>query len=156
MVLTKAKYMLFTSTDFLNMTGRSLDEEYRSEDVGHSSDFFITYVSLFLNTYILRFSGRRIFKKEDGLYWGISEGKSFKLNEDQEEIIKLACVYQADYFLDNGSPERMSGLSVRSGSAVLSKEDMTDYQLCDTSRDLLISGGFLYQGRGAGINAWLK
>ena len=78
------------------------------------------------------------------------------MTAEQVEAVQLACIYQADYIIDNGSPERMSGLSISSRTAVLDKRDLVSYEICDIARTELLNAGLLYAGIGGGLNAWIK
>ena len=162
MTLQRDKYKLFNKTDFSNIIGKDLDEVLANEGTGHNSEYFITYTSLLISQTITSFGGRRLFKIEGRspndftIKFGRTLDTAVKLSDEQVENLKLACVYQADYMLDNGSPERMSGLSISSRTAVISKEQLSSYSLCDMSYRLLLDAGLLYSGLGANTNAWFK
>lgn len=164
MTLFTEDYKLFDTADFKNITGKSLDAILERDSSGNPSDYMIIYTSIFINSYISRLTGgRKIFKTKDTnspnnyIYsYGFTSNTAFKLTKRQEEALKLACVYQCDYFIDNGSAERISGLSISSRTAVLSKNDLVSYQVCDVTRALLAEAGFLYAGIGSGMNAWSK
>ena len=162
MTLQRTKYQLFTSTDFSNIVGKSLDEVLANEGSGHNSEYFITYTSLLISNFITTFGGRKLFRVEGSspndfkIKFGRTLDTATTLTEEDVEKLKLACVYQADYMLDNGSPERMSGLSISSRTAVISKEQLSSYKICDLSFGLLLEAGLLYSGLGANTNAWFK
>ena len=159
MTLQGDKYQLFTKTDFTNIIGKDLDEVLSNEGTGHNSNYFITYTSLLISSFVSA-HGRNLFKvngsspQDFTVKYGVVEDTAKTLNDKQLEKLKLACVYQADYMLDNGSPERMSGLSISSRTAVVSKKELSSYQICDMSYRLLVDAGLLYTGLGANTNAW--
>lgn len=163
MSLQANNYSLFTDTDFKNIIGKNLNSILSSEGDGNPAGAFITYVSVFIKNYITEQTGKHLFKElksnsPEGfiLKLGRTKGTAFTLTSEQVEAIKLACVYQADYIIDNGSPERMSGLSISSRTAILDKRDLESYKICDISRAELLGAGLLYAGIGSGLNAWIK
>lgn len=164
MALNADKYKLFTNADFQNIIGRNLEEILENEGSGNNSDYFITYVSNLINNYIKSRSGRSIFKKYNSnspedyeAIWGYSENAGFTLNQRQLEALQLACIYQADYIIDNGSSERMSGLSMSGRSGIIAKQQMAEYDICSMSQQLLANSGLLYAGlRGGDIYVRFK
>lgn len=96
----------------------------------------------------------------DGVKWievkrrGISY--RIDLTEDQINFLKLACVYQADYIIDNGSTERMTSMGLINRSNKYNKYDMHEFEICSVSHNLLANAGLLYQGIGGGVYAKLK
>lgn len=153
MSLNREKYTLFTNTDFINIIGRDLNDVLSNEGIGNNGDYLITYVSNLINMFIKSKSGRGLFKVYDEAspndykaIWGYTEKTGVMLSERQIEAIKLACVYQTDYIIDNGSSERMSGLSLVGRSGVIPKHQMEEYEICKMSYNLLLNAGLLYAG----------
>ena len=116
-------------------------------------------------------SNKRYLIKSDGVH----QGKTFawngytyilssnidiiyevKLTRDQITALKLACIYQADYILDNGSTERMSAISLVNRSNKYDKADLKEFEICSMSYSLLSQAGLLYQGIGGGVYARTK
>lgn len=160
MALQTKNYTLFEDVDFKNIIGKNLNSILSSEGDGNNADKFITYVSVFIKNYIAQHTGKHLFKEitPEGfiLKLGRTSGTAYKLTAEQVEAVQLACIYQADYIIDNGSPERMSGLSISSRTAVLDKRDLVSYEICDIARAELLNAGLLYAGIGGGLNAWIK
>lgn len=160
MPLQSQNYTLFKDTDFKNIVGRNLNSILSSEGDGNPSERFITYVSIFIKNYIAEHTGKHLYKETtpEGfiLKLGRTKETAYKLTDAQVEAVQLACIYQADYIIDNGSPERMSGLSISSRTAVLDKRDLVSYKICDIARSELLNAGLLYAGIGGGLNAWIK
>ena len=162
MALQARNYQLFDSTDFKNIIGKDLNSVLSSEGTGkgNEAETFITYVSTFVKNYIAEHTGKHLFvqRTPEGFIFklGRTSGTAYKLRPEQVEALQLACIYQADYILDNGSPERMSGLSISSRTAVLDKKDLVSYRMCDISRSELLNAGLLYAGLGSGVDAWIK
>lgn len=170
-MLSKNNYKLFTKADFINMIGKDLDEELANEDVNNASDYLIAYVSNQINAYIMKRTSRRLFKVDTStdydIYYGyrnavftdargVEHHTGHKLNENQKELLKLACVYQADYIITGGSSERMNGVSLASRTSILKKEELDSYEVCNIAVSMLTEAGLLYAGRGRGAYAWFE
>ena len=160
MELNKNNYKLFTVAEFQNIIGKNLNDILSNESLGLNSDYFITYVCVQVMSYIEEHSGRKLYKEisptdsnDYDLYYGFKRSTALKLSESTIEKIKLACIYQADYIIDNGSTERMSGIFVRGGA---SKYSMKDFEVCEICRRFLSNAGLLYAGIGVGTNAWFE
>jgi hypothetical protein len=79
-----------------------------------------------------------------------------ELTPSQVEMIKLACVYQADYIIDNGSTERMTAMGMVNRSNKYNKADLHEFEICSMSHMLLANAGLLYAGIGGGVYAKIK
>lgn len=79
-----------------------------------------------------------------------------RLTEEQIDAIKLACVYQADYIIDNGSTERMTAMGMVNRSNKYDKMDLHEFEVCSVSHNILATAGLLYQGIGGGVYAKFK
>ena len=79
-----------------------------------------------------------------------------ELTPAQIDIVKLACVYQADYIIDNGSTERMTAMGMINRSNKYNKKDLHEFEICDMAHMLLANAGLLYQGIGGGLYAKIK
>lgn len=78
------------------------------------------------------------------------------LTKEQITAIKLACVYQADYIIDNGSTERMTAMGMINRSNKYNKKDLHEFEICSMSHTLLSTAGLLYAGIGGGVYAKVK
>lgn len=156
-------YRLFTEAEFQTVIGKSINEALSNESLGLNSTYFINYVCFDIMSYIEEHSGRELYKEisptdntDYDLYYGFTRSTAVKLSERTKEKIKMACIYQADYFLDNGSTERMNGIFVGMRSGNISKSLMKEFELCESARRVLSNSGLLYAGIGSGTNAWFK
>lgn len=156
-------YKLFTEAEFQTVIGKSLNDILSNESLGLNSTYFINYVCLDILSYIEEHSGRKLYKEisptdntDYDLYYGFKRSTAIKLSEEAKEAVKLACIYQADYIIDNGSTERMNGIFTGMRSGSISKQLMKEFEICDICRRKLTNAGLLYAGIGVGTNAWFK
>lgn len=161
LTIEKDLFSYFDETEFYNTIGEELSKRLEERGFGNQSVFLINYVCNQIRSYIYEHTAKSIFKVYDEsdpldytLKIGLVEEYSTKLNDTQVLSLKLACIYQADYILNAGSTERMSGISV--GDRFISKEDLKSFSVCDISRTFLSNAGLLYSGLGGGMYAWIK
>ena len=158
MSLSRSKYKLFDSSDYQNIIGTNLESELYNEGSGNNSEYMSTYTSLFIINTIKERSGITLFVVKDTnspnkeiFKFGYSEDRAITLPESIVEQIKLACVYQCDYFINNGSSERMSPITIGSGTYTLKSA-----ALCDMANQILTCSGLFYTGRSGFLNAWFE
>lgn len=171
-MIDKNDLMLFNENDFNNIIGEQLSVVLEDRGINGYPEYFMTYASLQIANHIREYTSLNIYKEyneadpneydahlalsrheKDGEYvytFGI------KLNKEQIDIIKLACVYQADYIIDNGSTERMTAMGMINRSNKYNKKDLHEFEICDMSHMLLANAGLLYRGIGGGLYAKIK
>jgi hypothetical protein len=171
-MLDKNDFTLFNENEFNNIIGDPLSVILEDRGINGYPEYFITYTSLQIANHIREYTSLNIYKEynqeysddydaylalarheEDGEYkytFGI------KLKPEQIEAIKLACIYQADYIIDNGSTERMTAMGMVNRSNKYNKADLHEFEICSMSHMLLANAGLLYQGLGGGLYAKIK
>lgn len=171
-MLERDNFTLFDEDDFYNIIGEHLTDKLQDRGIDNYATYFITYSSILIQSHIREYTGLNLYKEysEDApndyeLHLALSRKVKddsveylyeCKLTSDQIEMIKLACVYQADYIIDNGSTERMTSMGLINRSNKYNKYDMHEFEICSVSHNLLANAGLLYQGLGGGVYAKLK
>ena len=160
-ILDRDDFSYFDETEYYNMIGEDLSKRTEERGFGNQSVFLINYVSNQIRAYIYEHTAKNLYKIYDEktpndyqLKLGLTKEYAITLTDEQVKAIKLACIYQCDYILDNGSPERMSGTSVANN--FISKQELKEFEVCSISRTLLANAGLLYAGIGGGLYAWIK
>lgn len=172
-MLDRYNFTLFDEDDFYQIIGEQLDDKLKDRGIDNYSTYFITYASVLIQSHIREYTSLNIYKeyneatpndytahlalarhtKEDGTY---KYTYDVKLTEEQVEMLKLACVYQADYMIDNGSTERMTAMGMVNRSNKYDKNDLHEFEVCSVSHNILATAGLLYQGIGGGVYARIK
>ena len=171
-MLDRYDYALFDENDFEQIIGEQLTDKLQDRGIDNYATYFITYVSLLIQSHIREYTGLNLYKEYDdnapndyelhlALSRKVKDGEyeylyEVKLTEDQINFIKLACVYEADYLIDNGSTERMTAMGMVNRSNKYDKYDLHEFEVCSVSHNLLANAGLLYQGMGGGLYAKLK
>lgn len=160
--LNQEEYMLFTERDFNVITGYNLYEELQDRGIDKPSTYVIIYASNLIMNYIRESTSKNVYKVYDKLdqtkykiYVGISRERCLKLTNEQIKALKLACIYQLEYILDNGSPERMLGVAISGKGYKIDKKSLKEFEISSISQGLLASVGLLYSGLGGNVNVWL-
>lgn len=159
--MDRLDYQYFTDNDFYEIIGEHLEEKLSARAVDNSSSYFITYTSTLIKNRIEEMSAKRLFKEDasDGsyeLYIGLVKEYAVKLTKEQVSGLILACIYQADYMLENGSTERMSAIGLVNRSNKYSKADLKEFEICSISQNILDNLGLTYMGIGGGVYARIK
>lgn len=159
--MDRLDYQYFTDNDFYEIIGEHLEEKLSARAVDNSSSYFITYTSTLIKNRIEEMSAKRLFREDkiDGtydLYIGLIKEYSVKLTKEQVSGIILACIYQADYMLENGSTERMSAIGLVNRSNKYNKTDLKEFEICSISQNILDNLGLTYMGIGGGVYARIK
>ena len=165
-------YTLFDEDDFYQIIGEHLNDKLQERGIDNYSVYFITYASVLIQSHIREYTGLNLYKEYDeeapnyyelhlALAKKVKDDKTeyiyeVKLTEEQINFIKLACVYEADYLIDNGSTERMTAMGMVNRSNKYDKYDLHEFEVCSISHNLLANAGLLYQGMGGGVYAKLK
>ena len=227
-MLDRYDYALFDENDFEQIIGEQITDKLQDRGIDNYATYFITYVSLLIQSHIREYTGLNLYKEYDDntpndyeLCLGLSKQKKtiveayivgdyntpewlsleeggeplipskkvrykimtdgayknkyygfdgkvwypsdsvdityrIDLTEDQINFVKLACVYEADYLIDNGSTERMTAMGMVNRSNKYDKYDLHEFEICSVSHNLLANAGLLYQGIGGGLYAKLK
>ena len=159
--MDRMDYQYFTDNDFYEIIGEHLEEKLSARAIDNSSSYFITYASTLIKNRIEEMSAKRLFKEDnaDGsyeLYIGLIKDYAVQLTKTQVSGIVLACIYQADYMLDNGSTERMSAIGLVNRSNKYNKADLKEFEVCSISQNILDNLGLTYMGIGGGMYARIK
>ena len=159
--MDRLEYQYFTDNDYYEIIGEHLDDKLSARSIDNSSSYFITYTSMLIKNRIEEMSAKRLFEEDnaDGsydLYIGLLKEYSVKLTKDQLSGIVLACIYQADYMLENGSTERMSAIGLVNRSNKYNKSDLKEFEICSISQNILDNLGLTYMGIGGGMYARIK
>lgn len=170
--MNRYDFSLFDDNDFYEIIGEHLNDKLQDRGIDNYSTYFITYTSVLIQSYIRQYTGLNLYKEYDesdpndyeltlALSKKVKDDKvdyvyGTKLTDTQIELLKLACVYQADYIIDNGSTERMTAMGMINRSNKYDKKDLHEFEVCSVSHDLLANAGLLYQGMGGGVYAKLK
>jgi hypothetical protein len=152
-----------TETEIKNIIGEDLSKLIEERGVDNKSIYLVIYVSMLIKQYIEERTQKNLYKEynednptEYDLYIGLKLDYSLKLNDEMIKAIKVACIYQLDYILENGSAERMSGISINARGMVLDKKALNQFKICDMAHTQLVNKGIIYSGLGGGVNAWIK
>lgn len=159
--MDRAEYQYFTESDFYEIIGEQLANRLSERTSDQSASYFITYTSILIKNRIEEMSAKRLFKDDnsDGSYEmsiGLIKEYSTELTKEQIAGIKLACIYQADYMLDNGSTERMTAIGLVNRSNKYDKKDLKEFEICSVSQTILDNLGLTYMGIGGGVYARIK
>lgn len=159
--MDRAEYQYFTESDFYEIIGEQLANRLSERTYDQSASYFITYTSILIKNRIEEMSAKRLFKDDnsDGSYEmsiGLIKEYSTELTKEQITGIKLACIYQADYMLDNGSTERMTAIGLVNRSNKYDKKDLKEFEICTVSQTILDNLGLTYMGIGGGVYARIK
>ena len=125
-------------------------------------NLIVGYVSPLDNTVEFVNGDKYNYIVDDDGNWSVVIGEHYEymyevsLTPEQIETIKLACVYQADYIIENGSTERMTAMGMVNRSNKYNKADLHEFEICSMSHMLLANAGLLYAGLGGGVYAKIK
>lgn len=156
-------YSLFTANDYKTVIGINLDTYLLERGTGQSSKYAILYASNLIRSYIQEHTGNNIYKIYDKLTpdtYSIKMGKSMKktwtLSEEQIKALKLASIYLADYFIENGSPERMLGVAISGKGYKIARKDLKEFEMPSISISILTNAGLIYTGSRSYTNGWFQ
>lgn len=171
-MINKEDLILFNTNDFYNIIGEQLSVILEDRGINGYPEYFITYASLQIANHIREYTSLNIYKEYNDIntdnydaYLALArhenDGKytytfGTKLTSEQVDAIKLACVYQADYIIENGSTERMTAMGMVNRSNKYNKADLHEFEICSMSHMLLSNFGLLYSGIGGGVYAKIK
>ena len=172
-MIEKNNFTLFSEDDFNSIIGEQLSVILEDRGIDGYPDYFITYTSLQIANHIREYTSLNIYKdyndenpNEYDAYIALAKHElgngeirytlGTKLTPSQIETIKLACVYQADYIIENGSTERMTAMGMVNRSNKYNKADLHEFEICSMSHMLLANTGLLYAGLGGGVYAKIK
>lgn len=159
--LNRDDYILFTSSEFERIIGQSLSSKLQDRGSGQEELYFRIYASNLIRSAIMEYTSHILEKKyEDDpndyeLYLRVRGNLLRKLSRQQIENIKLACIYQADFIIENGSPERMLGVAIGEGQRI-DKKHLKEFELSSLALTFLTASGVLYTGLGGGTYEWIK
>lgn len=158
--MDRTEYQYFTDDEFYEIIGEHISSKLEDRTYDDSASYFITYTSLLIKTRIEEMTAKRLFKEVNNtdydLYLGLVQQYAVKLTDEQKSALKLACILEADYIIENGSSERMSAIALVNRSNKYSKEDLKSFEICSVSQNLLDNMGLTYQGLGGGLYARIK